>query len=186
MAVPTSRRSRAATAIAFALAAAAALAAGCAPSGRSPQPPRTNQRPAPPRAAADAAGPQQPSARPDGNNSPTAAGDACAARLHDISGLLLLYFVSNQRLPERLEELAPLSDSPSTFQAICPASGRPYAYTPQGLPGAGTDRVLLVYDETPAHGGFRWVIVASPPQGDQPLRTFVMPYTDQKFGRHRQ
>jgi hypothetical protein len=112
------------------------------------------------------------------------AEDECAARLHDLSGLLLQYFLLNKHLPERLEDLAPLADPGTDFQITCPASGKPYVYVPAGLPGSGSGRVLLVYDAVPAHSGIRWVIAASPPQGDQPLSTWVMPFSEQRFRQH--
>jgi hypothetical protein len=112
------------------------------------------------------------------------AEDECAARLHDISGLLLLYFVANKHLPEKLEDLAPLADPGTDFQTTCPVSGRPYVYVPGGLPGSGSGRVLIVYDAVPAHNGIRWGIAASPPQGDQPLATWVMPFSEERFRRH--
>ena len=181
MAGRTSRRPGApARLILLAIGAAVVPPGGCAPK----DPAGTKGSPPPRVTTSTGPGARPTQARDGAPTSPTAAQDDCAARLHDISGLLLLYFVTNRNLPERLEDLAPLSDSPSTFQTTCPVSGRPYVYTRQGLPGAGSDRVLLVHDPEPSHGGLRWVIVASPPQGDQPLSTWVMPYTDQRFRRH--
>ena len=183
---------RAASAVALAAALAAALAVGCAsdrhktPKPGSIVPTSVDRRPATPSAAAKAR--PRPTRGAPAADSPTAGTDPCANRLHDLGGLLLLYFVTNRRLPERLDDLAPLSDDPSKFHEhiTCPASGRPYEYVPKGLPAAGTDRVLLVYDPTPAHGGgaFRWVLLASAPQGDQPLSTWVTPYTEKKFKQH--
>ena len=161
----------------------AALAGGCAPRGPSPQArqgaaPRATVRPLPPQ--------KRPATPAAAARTPGAADDACAARLHDLSGLRLLYFVTNHRLPEKLEDLAPLADPDMEFGTTCPASGQPYVYVPAGLPRSGSSRVLLVYDAVPAHGGIRNVIVASPPQGDQPLATWVMPFTEERFRRHVQ
>ena len=122
----------------------AALAGGCAPRGPSPQArqgaaPHATVRPPPPQ--------KRPTTPAAAARTPGAADDACAARLHDLSGLLLLYFVTNHRLPEKLEDLAPLADPDMEFGTTCPAS---------------------------------------PPQGDQPLATWVMPFTEERFRRHVQ
>ena len=160
---------------------ATTISSGCAPTEGGPaarkEPIRRSaDRPAPPQ--------QRTAPRPGAAPAPLAATDPCSVRLHDISGLLLLYYVTNHRLPAKLEDLAPLADSDTDFQTTCPVSGQPYAYIPNGLAGVGTGRVLLVYDAVPAHAGVRWVIVASPPQGDQPLATWVMPFTEERFRRH--
>ena len=134
-----------------------------------------------------AATPAQPKPRPasrEGGAAARPAEDACATRLHDLCAPLLLYFVANKRLPERLEDLAPFAEAGSDLQTTCPTSGRPYVYVPGGLPRSGSGRVLLVYDAAPAHAGVRWVIVASPPQGDQPLSMWVMPFTEARFRLH--
>jgi hypothetical protein len=168
-------------------AAALALAGGCAPAeprpAEAPRQIRTTSRG--PTAGQAVTTPQpRRSSRGDAAAAALPAEDECAARLHDISGLLLLYFVANKHLPEKLEDLAPLADPGTDFQTTCPVSGRPYVYVPGGLPGSGSGRVLIVYDAVPAHNGIRWGIAASPPQGDQPLATWVMPFSEERFRRH--
>lgn len=128
-----------------------------------------------------------PAASRGGNSNGPAvpARDACAMRLHDISGLLLHYFVVNSRLPDRLEDLAPLADAGMKFEPTCPVSDRPFVYAPGGLPGTGTDRLLLVYEAVSAHDGKRWAILASPAQGSQPLATWVVLLNEQRFRAHQ-
>jgi hypothetical protein len=86
------------------------------------------------------------------------AADPCAARLHTLSGALLLYHSGHGRLPDSLEALAELDDSPP---AVCPASGERYVYRPEGiaLPG-GAGRVVL-FDATPCHSGGGWGVVVT-------------------------
>ena len=185
----TSRRFHAAPGLAWVLVAAAAvIAGGCAPSKKqaAARPGSAANPPAMSKAAKAGSKEARTSPRPGGGGSsgPLTATDPCAIRLHDISGMLLLYYVTNHRLPERLEELAPFADADVGFDPTCPESGRPYVYVPGGLADSGGGRVLLVYDAVGAHAGVRWVIVASPPEGDQPLATWVMPYTEERFRRH--
>ena len=184
----TNRRSRATPRLAWVVViAAAVIAGGCAPKQATAGQKRSAAN-VPAKSSPSKAGSKETrtSQRPGGGGSsgPLTATDPCAVRLHDISGMLLLYYVTNHRLPERLEELAPFADADVEFAPTCPESGRPYVYVPGGLADSGTGRVLLVYDAVPAHAGVRWVIVASPPEGDQPLATWVMPYTEERFRRH--
>src|SRR5438876_928432 len=79
----------------------AVLAAGCAPNASRPPAargaaPRRSVQPG----RVSVAAPRQTS----GIASAAIAEDECAARLHDLGGLLLLYFATNHRLPERLED----------------------------------------------------------------------------------
>jgi hypothetical protein len=166
--------------------AAAAIAGGCAPKvapGRAgaPRQVRTSQGP-----RETVTRPKQRTSSGTDRGAPAAlpAEDECAARLHDIGGLLLEYFLVNKRLPDRLEDLAPLADPGTDFQTTCPVSGRPYVYVPAGLSAPGSGRVLMVYDAVPDHAGIRWGLTASPAQGDQPLSTWVMPLTEERLRRY--
>lgn len=94
--------------------------------------------------------------------------DPCAERLHDIAGQLLLYYAAHRELPERLDELVKTgSDSP--LPLVCPLSGKPYAYSPEGLEVSGWPGRLIVYDAEPCHAGMRWGILAEPPRPGKPL-----------------
>ena len=163
------------------LAAATVLGAGCAPATRegstaggkrTSAQARHNGRTQP---AAASAGARRP---------PSTVEDACAARLHDISGLLLEYYALNRQLPERLEELASLAETESEFAPACPVSGQPYIYLPGGLGAEGTGQRLIIYEQTPAHHGMRWVVVAAPAEGGQPPSTRVIPFTEARFRRY--
>ena len=79
--------------------------------------------------------PRPPHVRRDPNAPPLPndATDPCALRLHDLSGLLLMYYAVNKHLPDRIDELATFADDTLPFKAECPESGRPYVYAPQGL-----------------------------------------------------
>jgi hypothetical protein len=105
--------------------------------------------------------------------------DACATRLQDISGDLLLYYATYRHLPNEMGELenVPGLEMP---ELVCPVSHRPYIYDRVGvfLPRQQT-RVIL-YDPTPAHSGFRWAISASEPQAGKPLimKVIAVPESD--------
>lgn len=106
--------------------------------------------------------------------------DPCAGRLHDLSGLLLMYYALKKEMPATLEELAPLADG--EFTPACPASGRPYVYVPQGLQSASAgERSLILYDAAPAHRGLRWGIFVAPPREGQPPATWVILMSDEVF-----
>lgn len=107
--------------------------------------------------------------------------DACAMRMHDISGYLLLYYTQYKRLPQTLEELAPLAEGDEEFSLVCPTSGKPYIFVPQGLGGAEQGRPLLMYEATSAHNGIRWGMVADPTASGEPLMTYVIPLSDAKL-----
>src|SRR5215203_6178012 len=89
-------------------AAAAGFTGGCAPKAPRADAPRPVRqvRTSQDTRGADTSARQRPASRADAATA-LPAEDACAARLHDLSGLLLLYFVTNKHLPERLEDLAP-------------------------------------------------------------------------------
>ena len=86
---------------------------------------------------------------------PSVQEDACAARLHDLSGQLLLYYSLHGRLPESLDALPPL-DAADPTPAVCPVSGEPYVYDPKGKQLAEQQGLLVLYDPAPTHTGMRW------------------------------
>ena len=112
-----------------------------------------------------------------------AAADSCETRLHNISGLLLMYYAINHQLPQSLEDLAPLAEADTEFQPTCPVTGKPSVYVPGGgLGAAGPNQRLIVYEQTAAHKGLRWVVVIAPPeQVGQPPSTRVIPFSEQRF-----
>jgi hypothetical protein len=111
---------------------------------------------------------------PSSPSSPSESTDPCAMRLHDLSGLLLMYYAVNKRLPESLDELQSLTDVDTEFHTECPASGRPYVYAPAAIPPAGSDQFLVLYDAVPAHRGLRWGVFILPPHERQPPTTKVI------------
>ena len=162
------------------LAVAAVAAAGCAsPSGKGSHSTGVHQQ----QTHRDGRAPST-KAPAGARRSASTIEDACAARLHDISGLLLEYYALNRQLPERLEELAALAESESEFVPACPVSGLPYVYLPGGLGAPGTGQRLIIYEQSPAHNGLRWVVVAAPADGDQPPSTRVIPFTEQRFRKY--
>lgn len=95
--------------------------------------------------------------------------DPCAARLHDLSGRLLLYYAANRRLPKRLAAL-PAPHSP----LVCPVSGKPYIYDPEGLVLPERPGRLVLYDPAPSHLGGRWGITLIKSAPGAPLTTRVI------------
>lgn len=89
--------------------------------------------------------------------------DACADRLHEVCGELLLYYFDHRELPATAEELH------STTPLVCPVCNKPYTYNAAGLFLPGWPGRLVMYDSTPCHGGARWGILAEPPQSGKPL-----------------
>lgn len=89
--------------------------------------------------------------------------DACATRLDDIVTSLYEYYALNQRLPDKLEDLATVADATTVLNLTCPVSGKPYIYNPVGLHAQDGDALhLILYDATPAHNGCRWGVVFGP------------------------
>jgi hypothetical protein len=104
--------------------------------------------------------------------------------MHDISGLLLMYYALNHHMPERLEELAPLAEADAELRPACPVSGQQYVYVPDGIGAPGTDQRLILYEPTAAHNGLRWVVVAAPSQGGDAPSTRVIPFSEARFRRY--
>ena len=133
--------------------------------------------PAPPTKQRQARG----NAAPSTSGRPNEPADPCATRLHDLSGLLLLYYSVNKHLPDRLDELAPLADVDVEFNTTCPKSGEPYVYDPAGLGAPTSDRFLVLYDAVPAHGGLRWGVFVAPPRDGKPPATWVILMSEEVF-----
>jgi len=89
--------------------------------------------------------------------------DPCADRLHELTGMLLLYYGAHGKLPAKLEDAAILS-AHGTELLNCPVTHLPYVYDPKGpIVTAGGKARLVVYDATPAHHGMRYGIVIVEP-----------------------
>ena len=100
--------------------------------------------------------------------------DACAERLHEISGRLLLYYSTHRRLPASLEALPALRGAGAEPPRVCPVSGKAYLYRPEGLALPGGGGRLVVCDAAPSHSGGRWAIVLSREAPSAPLAARVV------------
>ncbi len=105
--------------------------------------------------------------------------EPCADRLHDICCHLLLYHSLSKRLPQTLEGLPAVTGPGEVPPLICPVSGQPYLYRPEGLQLPGGPGRLVLYDAAPAHSGMRWGILIAEPKGDGPLATRVLLLPDE-------
>jgi hypothetical protein len=85
--------------------------------------------------------------------------DACATRLHDLSGDLLLHLLSTGELPASLAEI-------DAGDAACPVSGRPYVYEPDGIFLQDLGEYVILFDAAASHDGQRWAVRYRP--GDLP------------------
>jgi len=109
---------------------------------------------------------------------PSVETDACAERLHDLCGRLLLHYSLHRRLPDTLEGL----EAPARQVAlppVCPVSGKPYVYCPEGLHVPGRPGRLVLYDAAPSHSGMRWGVFVDPPEGGNQLITRVVLLPDE-------
>jgi len=119
------------------------------------------------------------------DSEPDSATDPCAARLHDICGGLLLYYLTHKRLPANLDQMQsmPELDAPLTF--TCPLSKLPYIYNPNGIMLAEKNQRIVMYDASPAHAGphgvYRWAIRIDDPVPGQPLVAQVIALPESFF-----
>lgn len=86
----------------------------------------------------------------------TSYGDPCNERLQNLGGALLEYYFDHKHLPAHLADLRETSPD---VQFTCPTSGEQYIYVPSGLSVPGSSERLILFDATPAHGGFRNALV---------------------------
>ena len=108
--------------------------------------------------------------------------DACATRLHEVCGPLLLYYATRHQLPERPEELAQMPGFESVGELLCPVSRRPYLYNPIGVMTKGEPARIIMYDPAPSHSGMRWAIAVIEPQRQiDPLITKVIALPESHF-----
>jgi hypothetical protein len=146
--------------------ACAVLLCGCA----APKPP--------PDASAGAA-----TSQPALSETPDVNRDPCAQRLHDLSGMMLLHVALYDQLPPSLEALKQLPGADADLQTICPVSGQPYAYTPQGIEIPGVEYRIYAWDSVPAHGTYRWGIQLIPSIAGRPPYANVIPIPETSFRR---
>jgi len=104
--------------------------------------------------------------------------DACEERLGQLAERLLRFYVAHRRLPASREELLSEDEGGQPSTLICPVSGKPYIFEPQGLRSPGLDGNVLIYDSEGAHAGFRWGVLVQAPAGTQPLTAKVIALVD--------
>ncbi len=105
----------------------------------------------------------------------------CDSRLHDISGLFLLYDAMNHHLPDSLDDLSKMPGADDVGDFTCPVSHQKYLYVPKGIPSpSGAGRIIL-FDATPAHGGMRLAIEITQTKGSGALVTKVIALPDAFF-----
>ncbi len=92
---------------------------------------------------------------------PSVKKDLCAERLHDVCGALLMYYATRRQLPPTLAALQSAADEPLP-PLVCPASGKPYVYTPAGVSVPNRVGRVVMYDPEPSHSGMRWAVLAAP------------------------
>lgn len=102
------------------------------------------------------------------------AKDQCPARLQDIAGALLMYYHLHHSFPNKLAELASVTDIPPL---VCPDSQQPYSYSPSGLHKPGGNNRIIVYDPIRNGDGTRWCIMAiyGKPGTAQDLQVIQLP-----------
>jgi hypothetical protein len=106
------------------------------------------------------------------------SGDRCPARLHDIEGALLEYYVDHRALPENLNELHTYAPN---LPLTCPDSNLPYAYAPGGLRKPGATKHIIVYDPNRNPDGTRWCILATDAKPGKPVETEVVQLPEPLF-----
>lgn len=112
---------------------------------------------------------------------PISATDACASRMHDIEGALLLYYLDHKKLPANLDELQAMPDLDEPLAFTCPVSKLPYIYNPGGIMLPEKNGRIILYDAAPSHSGMRWAIRIDDPSKDQPLVARVVALPESFF-----
>jgi hypothetical protein len=162
----------------LALCLAIATTTGCAPSDKS-------KATKPKRGSAIKS--QVPDPGPDAPGKRTAAlggaDDACAERLHALSGPMLYYYAVHRRLPLDVNELRDIAGPDPVIDFTCPVSGKPYVYDPRGMPrGGGKPGIIVLCDPEPTHSGMRLcVTVEEPKKPADPLVTHVLAEPETTF-----
>ncbi|HEX8339929.1 MAG TPA: hypothetical protein VF624_03375 [Tepidisphaeraceae bacterium] len=100
--------------------------------------------------------------------------DACATRMQDMCGGLLLYYNVHRRLPASLDEMKSFPGGADVGDYACPVSRQPYVYVPNGIYLPEKNTRIVIYDAAPTHSNMRWAISIDEPQEDKPLVTKVI------------
>jgi hypothetical protein len=105
--------------------------------------------------------------------------EACAERLHELGGQLVLYHARHGELPAKLEALASdvthgVGATPDGTPLTCPLCGKPYVYDPRGVRLANWSGWMILYDPQPCHGGMRLALLAEALEPAKPLVVRVL------------
>lgn len=117
---------------------------------------------------------------PPGPTPPNAveATDPVASRLHDLSGLLLEYYLINKRMPAGLDELKVLADPTQPTDFVDPRTGQPFVYLPQAARMTSGDTRLVVYAPSPDSQGVYQGVLMRLARGSQVTATWVVSLTE--------
>jgi hypothetical protein len=111
--------------------------------------------------------------------SPITNSDACATRMHDLCGSLLLYYATRHALPEHVEELREVPGFPG--ELACPVSQQPYVYDRGGMPVGNRGARVVLWDASAVHDGMRWGIAIGEGAGNQPVEARVIALPESMF-----
>ncbi len=112
--------------------------------------------------------------------------DPCVAQMQNIAGAMLLYFALNKHLPPTLDDLKTMADVDAPLSFVCPRTGEPFVYVPNGLGTVGQPKHIILYQASPDPRGQRWCIFMSPPApGPASSQTLeVVPIPEAQFHRY--
>jgi len=101
--------------------------------------------------------------------------DACASRLHEISGALLFHQLVRGGLPDSLDELATPPGVEALPEPVCPVSSRRYVYRPRGIYLQEREQYVVLHDPAPSHARMRWAITFEPAEaGSAPVTDVIL------------
>lgn len=99
--------------------------------------------------------------------------DPCPKRLHELCGRLLEYYVLHDGwLPGKIEDLNDPKFGP-TIPLVCPTTGKPYFYYPDGLQLINRAGRLIVVEVQPCGPPTRWGILLVMRPGRKPLPSVI-------------
>lgn len=98
--------------------------------------------------------------------------DACAERLHGISGKILEHYAARRRWPRTAAELVAAGVKAESL--VCPISGKAYIFEEAALESPLLRGRILLHDAPGAHSSYGWGIVVRPAQAGQPVSAQVI------------
>jgi hypothetical protein len=121
-----------------------------------------------------------------------AGGPSCKYRLEDIRGALVMYYLGNGRLPERLADLIGIEEVKTEADLVCPDSRQQYTYKSNStleMTARAGNRVqtgrIVIYDSRPHEVGgarVRWSVIVNLPQPGSPtFSADVLPVPEDRF-----